>query len=75
MKTLHILSKDYPEYASIIATFKDKVNYKYRYVSGLSDLRGLHGGEIIITPTATARADYDQIIDYVVGAGFEVDES
>jgi len=74
MKILHILSSNYPDYVAYISTHQVGVKYKYRFISSLSDVRGLHGGDIILTKNAKQHPEYKKIKDYCEGAGWEIEE-
>lgn len=59
--------QEYHDYAS-------KVNKKCKQVSGMSDLRGLHGLSIVLVGSYADRADWDEIDSYLDLAYFDVRE-
>jgi len=63
-----ILAKDHTQYSDYVA----KKQGKFRYVSGVSDIVGIHGGDLTILIGAESRKDFSAILDYCARTNFDI---
>ena len=72
-KAIYILAPNYPAYVDYINNVRNSTQ-KWRYLSNISDIFGIHGGQLLVLAGAELRKDYAQVVDYANNSGFDVGE-
>ena len=72
MKTVYILSPDYPSYVAFIDHPKRRVKSRWKYMTSVADIFGIARGQLILLDGYKQHPHSLAILDYANGAGWDV---